>query len=63
MLIGVGAILTIGMTGWSLAAGFWTGWRSLACVAGVAPTVAGGVLLQLRLDYRARSKWARETRR
>jgi hypothetical protein len=59
----VGAALAIGMMAWSLAAGYWLIWRSLLCLGGVALAIVGGVTLQLRQDYRARSKWRRETRR
>ncbi len=44
-LIGVGTILGLGATGWPLAAG---------------SSVVGDITLQLRQDYRARSKWRRE---
>jgi hypothetical protein len=30
------------------------------CFAGVGLAIAGGAILQLRQDYRARSKWQRE---
>ncbi|MDP8986525.1 MAG: hypothetical protein M3N97_16080 [Pseudomonadota bacterium] len=60
--VGVGAVLVVGMTGWSLWAGLWTVWRSLLCFGGVTLVIAGGAILQLRQDYRARSKW-RRTRR
>jgi hypothetical protein len=59
----VGAALAIGMMAWSIAAGYWLIWRSLLCLGGVALAIVGGVTLQLRQDYRARSKWRRETRR
>jgi hypothetical protein len=59
----VGAVLAIGMMVWSLSAGLWTVWRCLLCFAGAALAIVGGATLQLRQDYRARSKWRRETRR
>lgn len=59
----VGAVLAIGVTVWSLLAGLWTVWRCLLCFAGAALAIVGGAALQLRQDYRARSKWRRETRR
>jgi hypothetical protein len=58
---GVG--LTVAMMVWSAYAGQWTVWRSLLCVGGAGLLVLGGVALQVRQDYRARSKWRRETRR
>ena len=50
--IGIGVILAIGTMLWSLSAGLWTVWRGLLCF--------GGATLQLRQDYRARSKWRRD---
>jgi type II secretory pathway component PulL len=63
ILIVVGASLTAGMMLWSLANGDWTGWRGFLCLAGAALAIIGGVILQLRQDYRARSKWRRESSR
>jgi len=60
LLVGGGAGLAIGMMAWSMSAGFWSIGRSLLCLAGVGLTVVGGITLQLRQDYRARSKWRRE---
>jgi type II secretory pathway component PulL len=48
------------MTLWSLSAGYWTVWRGLSMFAGAALAIIGGITLQLRQDYRARSKWRRE---
>lgn len=62
VLMAVGAALVLGMSGWSLAAGYWTLWRGLSVLAGAACGIVGGATLQLRQDYRARSKWRRETR-
>ena len=45
---------------WSLYAGLWTVWRGLMCLAGAALAIIGGATLQLRQDYRARSKWRRD---
>ena len=56
----IGVILAVGAMVWSLAAGSWTIWRSLACFVGVALSIVGGATLQLRQDYRARSKWRRK---
>ena len=50
--IGIGVIFAIGMMLWSLSDGSWTVWRGLLCF--------GGATLQLRQDYRARSKWRRD---
>ena len=59
----VGSILALGMTAWSLAAGYWTVLRGLSLFGGAALAIIGGVTLQMRQDYRARSKWRRETPR
>ena len=59
--IAVGVILALGMMLWSLSAGLWTVWRGLLCFAGAALAVVGGATQQLRQDYRARSKWRRDT--
>jgi hypothetical protein len=61
-LIALGAMLTVGMTLWSLSAGLWTVWRSFLCFFGAGLAIAGGATLQLRRDYRARSKWRRDHR-
>jgi hypothetical protein len=63
VLGGAGVALAVGMMVWSLAAGLWTVWRSLLCVGGGGLAVLGGITLQFRREYRARSKWRRETRR
>lgn len=62
VFISVGVVLAVGAVVWSLSAGLWTVWRSLSCIAGAALAIVGGATLQLRQDYRARSKWRRETR-
>lgn len=59
----VGMVLTIGMMGWSLWEGSWTDWRSFLCFVGAAMAVIGGVIQQLRQNYRLRSKWQREKTR
>jgi len=59
--IAVGVVLALGMMLWSLAVGSWTGWRGLLCFAGAALAIVGGATVQLRQDYRARSKWRRDT--
>jgi hypothetical protein len=61
VLIGIGAGLVLGMSGWSLAVGYWTWWRGLSVFAGAAIGIVGGATLQMRQDYRAASKWRRET--
>jgi hypothetical protein len=60
VLILVGAVLCVGAMVWSLRAGVWTGWRGLCCFLGAACAIGGGAILQLRQNYRARSKWRRE---
>ena len=57
--IGIGVILAVGAMLWSLSAGLWTVWRGLMCFAGAALAIIGGATLQMRQDYRARSKWRR----
>ena len=59
-LVSVGVILSIGMMLWSLSAGLWTVWRGLLCLTGAGLAIVGGAILQLRQDYRARSKWRRD---
>jgi hypothetical protein len=61
--ITLGVALGVGMMAWSLAAGLWTVWRGLLCFGGGALAIVGGATLQLRQDYRARSKWRRASRR
>jgi hypothetical protein len=62
IFIGVGAPLTAGMMLWSLADGDWTALRGILCFTGAGLAIGGGAILQLRHDYRARSKWRRESR-
>jgi hypothetical protein len=62
VFVSVGAVLTLGMVAWSLTAGLWTVLRGLLCFGGATLAIIGGVTLQLRQDYRARSKWRRKTR-
>ena len=45
-----------------LTAGLWTVWRSFLCFLGAGIAIAGGATLQLRQDYRAKSKWRRDHR-
>jgi hypothetical protein len=56
----VGAILGVGMMLWSLSDGQWTGWRGFLCLGGVALAIVGGATLQMRQEYRAKSKWRRD---
>lgn len=56
----IGAVLTIGTMFWSLAAGLWTFWRSMLCLGGMGLAIVGGATLQMRRDYRARSKQRRD---
>ena len=58
-LLVAGALLGLGATAWSLAVGYWTVWRGLSMFAGAACAVIAGIILQLRQDYRARSKLRR----
>jgi hypothetical protein len=58
--VGIGAILALGTMFWSLSAGVWTVWRGVLCLAGAALAIVGGATLQLRQDYRAKSKWRRD---
>jgi hypothetical protein len=60
VLVSVGALLAFGSTAWSLVVGNWSDLRGLLCGIGVAAGVAGGVILQLRQEYRSQSKWKRE---
>jgi hypothetical protein len=60
VLIVTGAIFCVGAMGWSLWAGVWTVWRGFFCFLGAGFAVGGGAILQLRQNYRARSKWRRE---
>jgi hypothetical protein len=60
VLMALGAILGIGMMLWSLSAGLWTVWRGLLCLGGVGLAIVGGATLQMRQDYRAKSKWRRD---
>jgi len=58
--------LTIGLLGGvvalarALAVGYWENLYTLAFVAGCAVMIYGGVVLQMRYDYRRRSRWNRE---
>jgi hypothetical protein len=61
ILMVVGAILALGMTLWSLLAGLWTTERGLLCFVGAGLAIGGGAILQLRQEYRSRSKWRRKT--
>jgi membrane protein YdbS with pleckstrin-like domain len=60
LFVVLGVILAIGSLLWSFIVGNWTWWRSLSCFVGAALAMIGGVTLQLRQDYRARSKWRRK---
>jgi hypothetical protein len=62
-LIVLGAILALGAMFWSLSEGLWTVLRGLCCFAGAGFAIGGGAILQLRQNYRARSKWRREGQR
>ena len=60
LLIIVGAVLVASMTAWSLSAGYWSVTRSLLTLLGAGLAIGGGAVLQLRQDYRAKSKWRRD---
>jgi hypothetical protein len=60
-LIGLGGLLAVGMTLWSMLAGAWDVWRGLFCLVGAGLAIVGGATLQTRQDYRAKSKWRRES--
>ena len=62
VFVALGVLLAVGMMIWSLAIGNWTVLRSFLCFGGAALAVVGGATLQLRQDYRARSKWRRKMR-
>ncbi len=59
-LIGIGALFGVGMMLWSMSAGSWNVWRGLFCLVGAALAIVGGATLQMRQDYRAKSKWQRD---
>jgi len=62
VFVALGVLLGVGAVVWSLVVGSWTVWRSLLCFGGAAFAIVGGATLQLRQDYRARSKWRRKMR-
>jgi predicted MFS family arabinose efflux permease len=62
-LVVAGAALVVGSMAWSIVADQWNDLRGALCGLGVVMSVGGGVILQLRQDYRAQSKWRRERRR
>jgi peptidoglycan/LPS O-acetylase OafA/YrhL len=56
--ISVGALSVVGSIVASVVRGDW-GLLALVCGLGGAFLIYGGVILQLRSEYRRRSKWAR----
>jgi hypothetical protein len=60
ILMGMGALFAVGMFLWSILAGSWSFTRSMFCLLGVGLAIAGGATLQLRQEYRAKSKWRRD---
>jgi len=44
----------------ALAVGYWEELYTVAFVAGCAVMIYGAVVLQMRFDYRRRSRWNRE---
>jgi hypothetical protein len=61
VLMILGALLGIGAMAWSWWEGSWSPLRGLLCFVGAVGAIVGGAILQLRQDYRARSKWRRES--
>lgn len=59
VMMGGGAVLAVGSMVWSMVAGDWGVWRGLACFLGAGLVIGGGAIVQLRQQYRARSKWRR----
>ncbi len=47
----------------ALAQGEWQLAAGVAFIAGCAVTIYGGVVLQMRIEYRRRSRWRREQQR
>jgi hypothetical protein len=56
--LGLGAALVLGSVVVSIMRGDWGLW-ALACGVGCALLIYGAIVLQLRREYRQRSKWAR----
>jgi hypothetical protein len=56
--LGVGAVCVLASFIVSIVRGEW-GWLALVCGAGCGLLIYGAVILQLRREYRERSKWAR----
>ena len=55
-----GLIACLGGFGWSLHAGHWTALTTLLIGVGAVLCIYSAVILQLRREYRERSKWTRE---
>jgi len=60
VMIVCGTALGVGGFALSVFHGDWSGLRGLSCAAGAALAIGGGAILQMRLTYRAQSKWRRE---
>ncbi len=56
--LGAGAVLAVGSVVASVIQGDW-GWLAIVCAFGCGLLIYGGIVLQLRREYRQRSKWAR----
>jgi hypothetical protein len=56
--LGLGCVLALGSIVLSIVRGDW-GQLALVCGSGCALLIYGGVIIQLRNEYRQRSKWAR----
>ena len=59
-LIGIGILLCAVNMIWSVLDGAWTVTGSMLCLLGVGLAIAGGATLQMRQEYRAKSKWRRD---
>jgi hypothetical protein len=55
----IGAVLMLGSLAWSLHNGSWDAVSTFLFGAGCVLCIYGAVILQLRREYRERSKWSR----
>lgn len=58
LLLGLGSC--VGGFAWSLDTGHWTALATLLIGVGVVLCIYGAVILQMRREYRERSKWSRQ---
>lgn len=56
--LGVGLVCILGGFGWSLQTGHWTALTTL--LVGVVLGICSAIILQMRREYRERSKWSRQ---